>query len=219
MADTKITALTQFSVIATNDVMVGVDVSDTSMASTGTNKYLTVTQFLGGGNTDGTNLSLQDSTTFIFDNVDNTKKVQFQVSGVTTATTRTLTIPDANTTIVGTDATQIITNKRITPRIGTETSSATSTPTADTVDQWNVTALAVADAFAAPTGTPTDGQDLIIRIKDNGTARALTWNAIYRASSDLALPSTTILSKTLYLGFRYNAADSKWDLLAVLNNF
>jgi len=64
-------------------------------------------------------------------------------------------------------STSTLTNKRITARIGTETSSATSTPTADSVDQWNVTALAVADAFAAPTGTPTDGQKLIIRIKDN----------------------------------------------------
>lgn len=121
--------------------------------------------------------------------------------------------------VVDVSSAQTLTTKRINKRIGTEASSGTSTPTADTVDQWNVTALAVADAFAAPTGTPVDGQDLIIRIKDNGTARALTWNAIYRASSDLALPSTTVLSKTLYLGFRYNAVDAKFDLLAVLNNF
>jgi hypothetical protein len=115
-------------------------------------------------------------------------------------------------------STSTLTNKRVTSRIGTEASSATSTPTADTVDQWNVTALAAADTFAAPTGTPTDGQTLIIRIKDNWTARVLAWNAIYRASSDLALPLTTVISKTLYLWFRYNAADSKWDLLALLNN-
>ncbi len=115
-------------------------------------------------------------------------------------------------------STSTLTNKRVTPRIGTEASSATSTPDFDAYDQWNVTALATADAFAAPTGTPTDGQPRIIRIKDNGTARALTWNAIYRAGSDVALPSTTVLSKTLYLGFLYNAADSKWDLVAVTNN-
>lgn len=116
-------------------------------------------------------------------------------------------------------ATVTLTNKRITARIGTEASSATSTPTADSVDQWNVTALAAADAFAAPTGTPTDGQKLIIRIKDNGTARALTWNAIYRASSDLALPTTTVISKTIYMGLIYNTADTKWDLVALVQNF
>ena len=119
---------------------------------------------------------------------------------------------------VDTTTAQTLSSKRITPRIGTEASSATSTPTADTVDQWNVTALAVADAFAVPSGTPVNGQKLIIRIKDNGTARALTWNAIYRAGSDVALPTTTVINKTLYLGFIYNAADSKWDLVAVTGN-
>jgi hypothetical protein len=58
-----------------------------------------------------TNKSLVDANTFIIDDADNTKRVQFQVSGVTTGTTRTLTVPDASTTIVGTDATQTLTNK------------------------------------------------------------------------------------------------------------
>lgn len=99
------------------------------------------------------------------------------------------------------------------------TSSATPTPNADITDLYTVTALAEAATFGAPTGAPNQGQKLIIRIKDNGTARALSWNAIYRASSDLALPTTTVLSKTMYLGFIYNSTDSKWDLLAVLDNF
>jgi len=53
-----------------------------------------------------------------------------------------------------------------------------------------------------------------IRIKDNGTARALTYNAVFRAMGN-ALPTTTVLSKTLYMGFIYNATDTKWDLVAV----
>lgn len=106
-----------------------------------------------------------------------------------------------------------LTNKRITQRIGTIT-SGTPAPSADSHDQYNVTALATAPTVSAPTGTPTDGQKLIIRIKDNGTARALAWNAIYRAVG-VPLPTTTILSKTLYCGFIYNAADTKWDLVAV----
>lgn len=105
------------------------------------------------------------------------------------------------------------------PREGTTTSSATPTPNADTTDIYTITALAAAATFGAPTGSPIQGQALVIRIKDNGTARALSWNAIYRASSDLALPSTTVISKTLYLSFIYNSTDTKWDLLGVLNNF
>lgn len=176
--------------------------ADLSTSQSFTNKNLT-----GAGNTFPT---LNQNTTGTAAGLSVTLAI---ASGGTGATTL------AGANIATYAGTETFTNKRITKRIGTEASSGTSTPTADTVDQWNVTALAVADAFAAPTGTPTDGQELIIRIKDNATARALTWNAIYRASSDLALPTTTILSKTLYLGFKYNAADLKWDLIALLNNF
>lgn len=104
-------------------------------------------------------------------------------------------------------------------RVTSEASNATPTPNADTTDVHIITALAAGATFAAPTGTPTQGQQLIIRIKDNGTARSLAWNAAYRASTDLTLPTTTILSKTIYCGFIYNSTDSKWDLLAKLDNF
>jgi len=124
------------------------------------------------------------------------------------------TIEVAGVTIVTTTATRTLTNKRITPRIGTTASSATPTPDADANDQYNVTALAAGAVFAAPTGTPTDGQNLSIRIKDNGTARSLGWNAIYRAIG-VTLPTTTVISKTLYIGMKYNSADTKWDVLAV----
>lgn len=122
------------------------------------------------------------------------------------------TIPSG--TVVGTSDTQTLTNKRITARVYSETSNATPTPATDSYDIHIITAQAASAAFAAPTGTPTQGQKLIVRIKDNGTARALTWNAIYRAVG-VALPTTTVISKTLYLGFIYNSTDTKWDCLAV----
>jgi hypothetical protein len=77
-----------------------------------------------------------------------------------------------------------------------------------------VTALAQAMTIAAPTGTPVGGQRLVIRIKDNGTARALTWNAIFRIIGT-TLPTTTVISKTHYVGCMYNAQDTKWDVIAV----
>ncbi|MHB1125330.1 MAG: hypothetical protein ACYC0T_21815 [Ramlibacter sp.] len=114
---------------------------------------------------------------------------------------------------------QTLTNKRITRREVTITSSATPTPNSDTTDIYTITALAAAATFGAPTGTPTQGQTLLYRIKDNGTAQALNWNAIHRAGTDVALPTTTVLGKTLYAGFIYNSTDSKWDLLFVDNGF
>lgn len=55
----------------------------------------------------------QDDGLTIVDNGDNTKKVAVDVSGVTTATTRTLTIPDVSGTLVLLAATQTLTNKSI----------------------------------------------------------------------------------------------------------
>ncbi len=100
------------------------------------------------------------------------------------------------------------------PRVTNITSSATPTPDTDSTDQYNITALATGATFGAPTGTPYPSQTVIIRIKDNGTARTLAWNVAYRAIG-VTLPTTTVISKTLYIGFRYNSADAKWDGLAV----
>ena len=100
------------------------------------------------------------------------------------------------------------------PRVGTTASSATITPTIDIDDQYSVTALAAAATIAAPTGTPVDGQRLTLRLKDNGTARALTWNAIYRIIGT-TLPTTTVASKTTYIGCIYNSTDTKWDVVSV----
>lgn len=99
------------------------------------------------------------------------------------------------------------------PSVQAVASSATVTPTfAD--DMVKVTAQAVALNLANPTGTAVPGWGLVIRIKDNGTARAITYGTQYRAIG-VTLPTTTVISKTLYLGLIYNADDTKWDVVAV----
>jgi len=95
-------------------------------------------------------------------------------------------------------------------------SYTTSTTIASgSVDEYHITAQAGALLFNNPSGTPTEGQSLIIRILDNGTPRALTWDTNFRAMG-VALPSTTVVNKTKYLGFKYNTqgAITKWDLIA-----
>lgn len=103
--------------------------------------------------------------------------------------------------------------------VATTASSATITPNSDTTDMYTVTALATNPTFAAPAGTPHDGQPLLIRIKDDGTSRTLTWNAAYRAGTDFALPTSTTISKTMYVQFVYNTADSKWDAVGLTKGF
>ena len=122
---------------------------------------------------------------------------------------------DPEEVTLGANLVMSATTLKATARVTTATTSATPTPNADTTDLYALTALAEAAAFGAPTGTPVNGQKLMIRIKDNATARALTWNAAY-AAGGTALPSTTVLSKILTLGFIYNTDNSlnKWQCVA-----
>jgi hypothetical protein len=113
--------------------------------------------------------------------------------------------------------TKTLTNKRVTPRVGSTTSSATPTINTDDVDAYSITALAAAiTSFTTNlSGTPTNHQKLIIRIKDDGTARAITWGASFVAGG-VALPTTTVLSKILTVGFIHNSdnALNKWQCVA-----
>jgi hypothetical protein len=81
-------------------------------------------------------------------------------------------------------------------------------------DQVNITAQAVGLTLANPTGTAVPAWGLVIRIKDNGTARSIAYGTQYRAI-EVTLPTTTVVSKTLYLGLIYNSTDTKWDVVAV----
>ena len=54
---------------------------------------------IAGGGGGGGSTNFDDSVFYIYDNSDNTKKLAFEVSGVSTGTTRTLTVPNASGTI------------------------------------------------------------------------------------------------------------------------
>ena len=103
---------------------------------------------------------------------------------------------------------------RVKPRTGSTTSSATPTINTDDVDFYELTAQAV-DITSFTTnlsGTPTKGQKLWIAI--TGTAaRAITWGTGYE-SSTVTLPSTTVSTNRLDIGFVWNDATSKWRCVA-----
>lgn len=87
----------------------------------------------------------------------------------------------------------------------------------DSYDAAFVTALAGTMAVSAPTGSPSNGQKIIIRIKDNGTIRSISWTTTSGGWRPVAtvLPTVTIANKTLYIGAIYNTEETYWDVIAV----
>jgi hypothetical protein len=117
--------------------------------------------------------------------------------------------PDANTVYIVNDAGA--------PRVTTITSSATPAINTDACDVVTITALAAAitSMTSALTGTPHNGQKLLIRIKDSGTARAITWGASFQSSGLATLLATTAISKVHHIGLVYDSVVSKWVCMAV----
>jgi hypothetical protein len=68
---------------------------------------------IDGGTIDDVSVTTQDDKFTLQDNTDNTKQAVFEVSGVTTGTTRTFTFPDLSDTLVTLTATQSLTNKTL----------------------------------------------------------------------------------------------------------
>lgn len=98
-------------------------------------------------------------------------------------------------------------------RVLTTVSAASITPNPTNYDQYNYTALAGNLTINSP-GTSSDGQLLLFRIKDSGTSRTLTWNAIFRGIG-VTIPTATTANKVLYVGAKYNSQDARWDVIAV----
>ena len=117
-------------------------------------------------------------------------------------------------TIPSISSTNTFTNKRITKRTGTTTSSATPTINTDNVDAYSLTAQteAITSFTTNLSGTPTEAQGLLISV--TGTAaRAITWGASFE-NGPVALPTTTVTTTRLDTFFIWNSTTSKWRCMA-----
>lgn len=128
---------------------------------------------------------------------------------------QTYTFPGTSATLAGIATTQTLTNKRVTKRVVSTTQSATPSVNTDNGDIFEITALAQAITSMTTnlTGTPVDGDVMMVQITDNGTARAITWGAKF-ASFAAALPASTVVSTMLPVLFQWSAASSVWNCMS-----
>ena len=123
-----------------------------------------------------------------------------------------ISTPLNNQSLVYESATTLWKNKDLrVADVQTVGSSATVTAVS-TNDIVTITAQAVGLTLANPTGTFSEGQSLIFRIKDSGTARSIAYGTNFRAIGVTA-PTTTTANKTTYIGCIYNSTDTKFDIV------
>jgi hypothetical protein len=175
-----------------------------------------------------TNKTFTDSSTLFQDDVDNTKKMAFQLSSISTATTRTLTVPNVSGTIVTTGDTGSVSNTMLAGSIannklanstisGIALGSNLNTLTAGSFLTWSVgtnyngsaaSTLAV-NATNANTGNTVVARDASGNFTAGTITAALTGNATsatnIRVSTTNYAGSTASAANTVAL--RDGAAD------------
>jgi len=204
-ADATFTALTPTNLTASRCVetnSLGKLISASAVCGTGGSGTITSVGNVASG---ATGASTANDVTF--GNIQATR-----IGSVSTGDASFTHVTSINGTFTG------VLSARINPRVQTVVDATTVTPNSDADDMVVVTAQTTAIIFANPSGTPVQGQRFIIRVKGTA-ARAISFGAQYRGSTDAALPTTTTTTLTMYLGFTWNSTDSTWDMLARNNGF
>lgn len=169
---------------------------------------ITTLQTLQNKTLDNTNIAtIKDGNLSIVGSSDTTKIVKFEVDGLTTGTTRTITVPDADMTLVGLTTTQTLTNKTLTsPVIATISNTGTITlptstdtlvgrATTDTLTNKTISSgvfdtsmLFNTNQFAATSSTGVVGIGTVTAIDiSSGTADGFSFETVGAALGKLSM--------------------------------
>jgi hypothetical protein len=136
--------------------------------------------------------------------------------GAATATTINGTAVPSSDTLVTPSSTATLTNKRITRRTGTTTSSATPTINTDNVDRYVLSAQAanITSFTTNLSGTPTDGDTLWVVVVASGGPWTITWGTSFESSASATLPTSVPSGGRIDVGLVYSSATSKFRCVA-----
>jgi len=161
------------------------------------------------------NKTFEDSTTNFADNSDTTKKFQFQCSGITTATTRTYTVPDYDATLATLAGNEILSGKTLTaPKIANAGFIADAngnehvifTTTASAVNEITYANAATGNAPTITLSGSDSNIDFKVIPKGTGAAYGFVETIEVPLSSDSATsaPSTGVVYTSLPMPADFN---------------
>ena len=101
------------------------------------------------------------------------------------------------------------------PRLLSIVSGTSLSPNLDLYENYEITALATDIIINNPVGNLHDFHKLLFRIKDNGSAKQITWGSNFIAGG-IDLPAETMDGKISHIGFIWSSAISKWMCIASL---
>lgn len=217
MADQKITELTELGTGATGDWLPVVDVSATGDSAEGSTRKITVGNMravlIGPTGPTGSNAILT-GVTGPTGSIGPTGPTG--LTGITGPTGVGVTGPTGLTGVTGPTGATGPTGRF--PAVASTTSSGVPTPDSDTTDLFKLTQQIATAAFEPPSGTPVDGQKLMIQIYAP-TGQVLVWSTTGytgEGAGGTTLPLSTPTGKYKHVGFMYVTSNSlnKWLCIA-----
>ena len=151
----------------------------------------------------------QDSLGFTPENVAN-KVTSFQETPDDTHYPSEKLVKDSLDVKASLTGTETLTNKEVVKRVASTTDDATAIIDSDAYDEYYLTAIA-SDTEISVTGTPYNGQTILVGLKDAGVSKTLTWTGITGLGQ--TLPTVTVAGKQHIIGIKYIV--SAWRAIAV----
>lgn len=160
---------------------------------------------------DNTNtVTLKDTLFTLQDDGDTSKQARFQLSGITTATTRTYTLPNASDTLAGIATTQTLTNKTITSPTITGGTIDNTTITVDSISGHTTSTLVtvanmqisngVINTANAVTSTSIAAGAVQPQALVSGTGSGWSWQSWTPTWTNMSTGASTVSAKYIQVG-------------------